>query len=356
MSYPSVYLPTRGRPKRNDEVPALTTIHDLSANENAYAPLPSVLEVVRAAGERLQRYPDRFCRELTASLAERLAVPAEHIALGVGSVGLIQQFVRSAAGAGEEAPGREVAYGWPSFEAYPHLTRASGAEPVQVPLRAHTFDLDALAGAVTERTRLVFVCNPNNPTGTVVRRAELERFLDRVPERVTVVLDEAYREFVRDAEVPDGIELYRDRPNVAVLRTFSKAYGLAGLRVGYAVANEPVAAALRGQGTPFGINGLAQAAAVASLGAEAELMARVEELVKERGRLVAGLRATGWTVPETEANFLWLPLLEESEAFGAACSAVGVGVRTFPGEGVRITVGAPEANDLVLGVAARLAS
>ncbi|MER5640343.1 histidinol-phosphate transaminase [Kitasatospora sp. NPDC002227] len=327
----------------------MTIIHDLSANENAYAPLPSVMGVVAGAGERSHRYPDRFSKELTAELAERLAVPAEHLVLGVGSVGLIQQFVRATAG-----PGEQVAYGWPSFEAYPHLTGTAGAEAVHVPLRAHTFDLEALAGAVTERTKLVFVCNPNNPTGTVVHRAELERFLDAVPERVTVVLDEAYREFVRDAEVPDGLDFYRERPNVAVLRTFSKAYGLAGLRIGYAVAQEKLAAAVRAQGTPFGVNAPAQAAAVASLAAERELLERVELLVKERGRLVAGLRAGGWEVPETEANFLYLPIGSRAEEFGAACAAVGVGVRVFPREGVRVTVGTPEATDLVLSAAAGL--
>ena len=142
-----------------------------------------------------------------------------------------------------------------------------------------------MADAITERTRLIFVCNPNNPTGTAVRRAELERFLDRVPSDVLVVLDEAYREFVRDAEVPDGIELYRDRPNVAVLRTFSKAYGLAGLRVGFAIAHEPVAAALRKTAVPFGVSQLAQDAAVASLRAEDELMGRVGALVGERARV-----------------------------------------------------------------------
>jgi histidinol-phosphate aminotransferase len=211
-------------------------------------------------------------------------------------------------------------------------------------------DLDAMADAITDRTRLIFVCNPNNPTGTVVRRAELERFLDRVPSDVLVVLDEAYREFIRDPEVPDGREIYRDRPNVCVLRTFSKAYGLAGLRVGFAIAHEPVAAALRKTAVPFGVSQLAQEAAIASLRAEDELFGRVGSLVCERTRVVDGLRSQGWTVPETQANFVWLRLGERTVAFAQACEQAGVVIRPFPGEGVRVTVGEAEANDIFLKV------
>jgi histidinol-phosphate aminotransferase len=183
-----------------------------------------------------------------------------------------------------------------------------------------------------------------------VRRAELERFLDRVPGDVLVVLDEAYREFIRDTEVPDGVELYRERPNVCVLRTFSKAYGLAGLRVGFAIAHEPVAAALRKTAVPFGVSQLAQEAAIASLRAEDELLGRVGSLVCERNRVVDTLRSQGWTVPETQANFVWLRLGERTVAFAQACEEHGVVVRPFAGEGVRVTVGENEANDIFLKV------
>jgi histidinol-phosphate aminotransferase len=199
----------------------------------------------------------------------------------------------------------------------------------------------------------VLVCTPNNPTGTAVRRAELEAFLDRVPADVLVVIDEAYREFVRDPEVPDALEVYRDRPNVAVLRTFSKAYGLAGLRVGFAVAHEPVAAALRKTAVPFGVSGVAQVAAVASLRAEDELLERVEGLVKERSRVHDALVEQGWSVPGSEANFVWLRLSERTREFAAACESAGVVVRPFGAEGARVTVGEPEANDIFLDVAAR---
>ncbi|WP_406400978.1 histidinol-phosphate transaminase [Streptomyces sp. NBC_00879] len=318
--------------------------YKLSSNENPYPPLPGVIESAIAAAHGFNRYPDMACTGLMNELADRFAVPVTHLATGTGSVGVAQSLLQSTSG-----PGDEVIYAWRSFEAYPIITQISGAKSVQVPLTAgDVHDLDAMADAITDRTRLIFVCNPNNPTGTVVRRAELERFLDRVPSDVLVVLDEAYREFIRDAEVPDGIEIYRDRPNVAVLRTFSKAYGLAGLRVGFAIAHEPVAAALRKTAVPFGVSQLAQDAAVASLRAEDELIGRVGSLVCERARVYDGLVQQGWTVPETQANFVWLRLGERTLEFAAACEKAGVVVRPFAGEGVRVTIGETEANDLFL--------
>jgi histidinol-phosphate aminotransferase len=320
----------------------------LSSNENPYPPLPGVLEAATAAAGSLNRYPDFGCGELIGELAGYYGVPADHLAVGTGSVGVAQQLLQVAAG-----PGDEVVYAWRSFEAYPILTQISGATSVQVPLRDEKHDLDAMADAVTERTRLVFVCTPNNPTGTVVRRAELERFLDRVPQDVLVVIDEAYREFNRDPEVADGIDLYRERPNVCVLRTFSKAYGLAGLRIGFAVAHDPVAAALRACAVPFGVNLVAQAAAVASLRAHDALNERVAALVAERTRVLAALRAHGVEVQDTQANFYWLRLGERTAKFAAACEDAGVTVRPFGDEGVRVTIGEPEANDLTVAVAAQ---
>ncbi|MFI9720928.1 histidinol-phosphate transaminase [Streptomyces sp. NPDC052396] len=332
-----------GRPA----APGGPVAYKLSSNENPYPPLPGVLESALAAAGSFNRYPDMACAELMAELADHFKVPLTHLATGTGSVGVAQQLVQATAG-----PGDEVLYAWRSFEAYPIITRVAGATPVQVPLTAgDVHDLDAMLAAITERTRLIFVCNPNNPTGTVVRRAELESFLDRVPSDVLVVLDEAYREFIRDEEVPDGIELYRDRPNVCVLRTFSKAYGLAGLRVGFAVAHEPVAAALRKTAVPFGVSQVAQDAAVASLRSETALLERVEALVAERTRVVEALAGQGWTVPDTQANFVWLRLGERAADFAAACDRAGVVVRPFPGEGVRVTIGEVKANDLFLRAA-----
>ncbi|GGX35052.1 histidinol-phosphate transaminase [Streptomyces chryseus] len=321
--------------------------YKLSSNENPYPPLPGVLEDVIAAAGNFNRYPDMACTGLMNELANRFGVPVSHLATGTGSVGVAQSLLQATSG-----PGDEVIYAWRSFEAYPIITRISGATAVEVPLTdGDVHDLDAMADAITERTRLIFVCNPNNPTGTAVRRAELERFLDRVPSDVLVVLDEAYREFVRDEDVPDGIELYRGRPNVAVLRTFSKAYGLAGLRVGFAVAHEPVAAALRKTAVPFGVSQLAQDAAVASLRAEDELLGRVGSLVCERKRVYEALVGQGWTVPDTQANFVWMRLGERTADFAAACEKAGVVVRPFAGEGLRVTIGEDEANDIFLHTA-----
>jgi histidinol-phosphate aminotransferase len=318
----------------------------LSSNESPFGPLPSVLDVIAAAAGQVNRYPDNGAQALTAAIAARFGVPPEHVAVGCGSVGVTQQLLDAAA-----EPGTEVLYAWRSFEAYPLLADLSGAKSVQVLLRAEAHDLAAMAAAITERTRIVFVCNPNNPTGTVVRQAEIEEFLGQVPPDCLVVLDEAYREYVRDPRVPDGLSLYRDRPNLAVLRTFSKAYGLAGLRVGFMVAAQPVAAAVRMTMLPFTVNHVAQAAAIASLAAEPELMDRVDAVVGERARVRDALLGDGWTVPPTEANFVWLRLGEDTADFAGRCEAAGVNIRPFGAEGARVSIGDPEANEAFLSVA-----
>ncbi|WP_017587855.1 histidinol-phosphate transaminase [Nocardiopsis ganjiahuensis] len=318
----------------------------LSSNESPYGPLPSVREAITRASADLNRYPDPGATELIAVLAAHLDVPEDHVALGAGSVGLLQQLLEAV---GE--PGAEVVYAWRSFEAYPLLAELAGVTSVRVPLRDETHDLEALLAAITENTRMVLVCNPNNPTGTTVRERELVDFLDRVPDHVLVILDEAYREYVRDPEVPDGVKLYGDRPNVAVLRTFSKAYGLAAVRLGYLVGHPHVASAARKTIVPFAVNHLAQAAGIASLEAEPELLERVEATVKERERVREALVASGWTVPPTEANFVWLRLDGDTLDFAAACAEEGVAVRPFDGEGARVSLGTPEENDVFLSVA-----
>jgi histidinol-phosphate aminotransferase len=320
--------------------------HKLSSNECPYGPLPSVIEVIAEEARSVNRYPDNGAAALTEAIAERFDVPLGHVAVGCGSVGVTQQVLEAV---GE--PGAEVLYAWRSFEAYPILGDLAAAESVRVPLRDEAHDLAAMAAAITPRTRLIFVCNPNNPTGTVVHAAELEAFLDRVPADCLVVLDEAYYEYIRDEAVPDGVQVYRDRPNVAVLRTFSKAYGLAGLRVGFMIAHEPVVAAARATMLPFSVNRIAQAAAIASLAAEAELLARVELTVKERTRVREALLADGWAVPPTEANFVWLRLGDHTAGFAAACQAAGISLRAFASEGARVSIGDPEANDAFLAVA-----
>lgn len=319
----------------------------LASNEVADGPLPSVIAAITAAAAGINRYPDTGSTELATGLATRLGVDAAQVVVGNGSVSVCQQLVQATC-----ADGDEVVFAWRSFEAYPILVRVVGAVPVTVPLTArHGHDLDAMLAAITPRTRLVFVCNPNNPTGTVVHRTELERFLDAVPAEVLVVLDEAYTEFVRDPEVPDGVDLARGRANVAVLRTFSKAYGLAGLRVGYVVAPLAVATAVRKVGVPFAVSGIAQAAAVASLDAADELLARCAALVLERERVRDALVAAGHEVPVSEANFVWLPIGDDALAFAEACAAGGVLVRAFAGDGVRVSTGTPAENDTFLAIA-----
>jgi histidinol-phosphate aminotransferase len=214
---------------------------------------------------------------------------------------------------------------------------------------ADTHDLEAMAAAIDDTTRLVFVCNPNNPTGTAVRRPELEKFLDAVPEDTLVVLDEAYREFVTDPDVPDGLEVMRGRPNVAVLRTFSKAWGLAGIRVGYLIAEDPAVAESIGKThVPFSVSMLAQAAAVAALASEDEVRARCAAVTAERARLTGALRERGLEVADSQANFVWLPVGEQTASLAAALEARAVITRPFAGEGVRVTVGTPEEDDVFL--------
>jgi histidinol-phosphate aminotransferase len=326
----------------------------LSSNESPYPPLPSVLDAIADAAQQANRYPDLSASAVVNALALKLEVSADDVVVGCGSVGVATQLVEAFAG-----PGDEVVFAWRSFEAYPIIVQVSGATAVPVPLTAGAVhDLDAMAAAITPRTRVVFVCNPNNPTGTAVRRRELDTFLDQVPGDCLVVLDEAYREFNRDPSVPDGISTYRGRPNVAVLRTFSKAYGLAGLRVGYAVAHPGVADAIRMTSVPFAVSSIAQSAAVASLlpRAEAELLARVEATVGERARVTEVLAKVGWDVPESQANFVWLATRAGTEKAAETCSQAGIVVRPFAGEGLRVTIGEPEANDIFLAVAADLRS
>ncbi|MEV0682247.1 histidinol-phosphate transaminase [Nocardia sp. NPDC050378] len=319
----------------------------LASNETTFGPLPSAAKAIAAAAEQANRYPDNQVTELRTALAEFLGVSVANVAVGCGSVALCQELVQITC----DATTDEVVFAWRSFEAYPIVTQVGNATSVPVPLTAdHRHDLDAMADAITERTKLIFVCNPNNPTGTAHPGAELERFLDRVPPHVLVVLDEAYFEYLRLPET-DGIEIGRTRPNVVVLRTFSKAYGLAGLRVGYAVGDPEVITALLKVHIPFSVNRVAQAAAIASLEAHGELLDRTDVLITQRAQVRGALLAAGYEVPPSEANFVWLPLGAHSLAFAEASAAVGVLVRPFAGDGVRVTIGDPHENERFLAFA-----
>lgn len=321
----------------------------ISSNENPYPPLPSVLAAISEAAQYIHRYPDPANRRLVTALAERFGVAEDQIALGTGSVSLVGQIIMSAAG-----PGDEVMYAWRSFESYPIWTQIAGAESVQIPLRSdESHDLDAMLAAITERTRVIFVCNPNNPTGQAAHTDELEEFLARVPRDIVVVIDEAYTEFVGDSTIPNGIEIAQRYPNVVVLRTFSKAYGLAALRVGFSVSHPTVAEALRKTALPFGVSTIAEEAALASLAAESELMDRVNSLVVERERVIDALRAQGWTIHPSHANFVWMRLGEKAVEFAQVCEAEGITIRPFPGEGVRVTIAEPAASERFIALAQR---
>lgn len=329
--------------------PAGPDAFKLSSNENPFPPLPGVLEAVVAAAA-VNRYPDASALALREVLAGRIGASVDEVHVGAGSVALLSQFITAAAG-----PGDEVVYAWRSFEAYPGLVTVAGATSVQVPNRGdHSHDLDAIAAAVTERTRVVIVCSPNNPTGTVVSRDDFIAFLDRVPSDVLVILDEAYAEFVTDDSAVDGLALLGSRPNLVVLRTFSKAYGLAGLRIGWATGPATILDAARAAAIPLSVTEPAQQAAIASLGLEAELLERVGTLATRRDALAASLCDLGLAVPRAQGNFLWIAAGDESTAAGEILLDQGVVTRVFPGDGVRISIGEADAVDGVIEAGRRI--
>ena len=333
---------------RAQAVPGFTPFK-LSSNENPISPLPSVVSVIADAAESINRYPDPLATELTNRLAEKFDVDPSCIALGTGSVGVCQQIVQALCDAGDE-----VIFAWRSFEAYPIITTIAGAVSVRVALTASgEHDLPAMASVITERTRVIFVCTPNNPTGSVVKHSDLIEFIAKVPKHILVVVDEAYVEFNRDKGAVDGLEALKAFKNVAVLRTFSKAYGLAGLRVGYLIGPEKLAQAVRKTAVPFGVSSLAQAAAIASLDHEDELLDRVDSLVELRTWFESELLSLGFDIPASQANFVWLPLGDRSEEFAKQCTDVAVAVRTFSGEGVRISIGEREALEVLLPICAQ---
>jgi histidinol-phosphate aminotransferase len=340
-----------GRPA--PERPDLVT-YKLSSNENPFPPLPGVLEAVAQASASMNRYPDIANARMARALGARLGVDVDRLAFGTGSVGVLYHLLQAVCG-----PGDEVVHAWRSFEAYPIAVLLSGARWVGVPLDTSAeHDLDAMLAAVGPATRAVLLCSPNNPTGPALRHDEVVAFVEAVPDDVLVVVDEAYVEFVTSPTAVRGLEVAEGRANVVVLRTFSKAYGLAGFRVGYCIAEPRLAAAVRSVALPFGVSLPAQAAVLASLDREPELLARVAELVVRRDALAGGLRDVGLPVPDAQGNFVWIPAgprtAEVAETFGRDGLVVRPYASGHPGDGVRITVGEPEANARVLEVAARL--
>ncbi len=309
----------------------------LSSNEVATLPLTSAAEAMAEAAAGANRYPDMFSTDLREALAAHLDLTPEQVTVGCGSSALCQQLVQITAG-----PGDEVLFAWRSFEAYPIFAQVVGATPVAVPLLDDgRHDLDRMAELITDRTKLIFLCNPNNPSGAVITQDEFDGFMERVPANVVVGLDEAYFEYNRAGDTVVGTEAIARYPNVVGLRTFSKAYGLAGVRVGYAFGSAELIAALNKVSVPFAVSAVAQAGALASLDSADELLERTEETVVQRDRVADALGAR-----RSQANFIWLPGVD-SEDVAARLAAQGVLVRAFP-EGVRITVTTEEEADQLL--------
>ncbi len=335
----------------------LERVVKLASNEGPFGPFPEALAAMERAAAELNRYPDGGAYRLRSALAERHGVRFDEIAVGSGADGLIDGISQAVLD-----PGDEVVCGWPSFPSYVIYGLKLAAVPVRVPLSEHRYDLDALLGAITPRTKLVYVCHPNNPTGTTNTRAELDAYFERVPEHVLTVLDQAYFEYIDDPDYADGIEDYfKGGRRVIVLRTFSKIYGLAGLRVGYGVAPAELVTALGKTRRAFDLTTPAQEAALASLGATAELARRRELNVRGRTELERVLRDAGYdVVGPAIGNFLYVEVGEDAQLFFDALQREGVIVRPLAGFGapqaVRITVGTADEHAFLAEALSRLST
>lgn len=319
----------------------------LSSNENPNPPLPSVVAALAEVAPN--RYPDGAATAVRERIGARWRVSPEQVHVAAGSVAVIQNLISATCG-----PGDEVLYAWRSFEGYPLLVATAGVESVRVPLTADArHDLPAMAAAITPRTRLILLCTPNNPTGPTIGADEFAAFMALVPPTVLVALDEAYAEFVTDPAAVRGEAVLAAHPNLVVLRTFSKAYGLAGLRIGYMIGAEYVCDGARAVSMPLGVTELAQRAAIVSLDHEDELLERVAEIVARRERIRSALLEQGWAVPQAQGNFVWLPTGDGTAPAAELLERDGLIVRAL-GDGIRISIGEEEAVDKLLRSAAEV--
>lgn len=338
-------LPTYKAGKAPAQVPGGAS-YKLSSNEHHLGPLPGIVDSIKAAAGSPEKYPDPVAKDLVEALSNYLGVPTERVITGTGASELLGALVHLTI-----EDGTDAIYPWPSFEMYPLVTGLNDANRIEVPLTVNeSHDLDAMAGAITSRTRLILLCSPNNPTGPALTQDSFDRFMARVPEGVLVVLDQAYWEFITDPDAVDGLAMSKKYSNLVLLRTFSKAHGLAGLRVGYCVGHPNVIHALSKIVVPFGVNTLAQRAAIESVERIDEISARVKSIAEARDALARELRRQGWSVPDAQGNFVWMPLENLGEAFENACHRQGLAVRRLTG-GVRISIGPQEAMDRVLKIA-----
>ncbi len=324
-------------------------IAQLASNESPFPPHPQVVEAIQQAAGAMHRYPDPDATLLRRRLAERYETQPGHVAVGNGSC----EILLAAAEALLE-PGAEILYSWPAFSMYPYLAALTGAREIRVPLDAEdVHDLDAMAAEVTAATQLVLVCNPNNPTGTHRPAAEIAAFCERVPPHVTVVLDEAYIEFQTNDDPDATLDLLADFPNLVVLRTFSKCYGLAGLRVGYAIGSSTFRAAVDAVRQPFSVNALAQAAGAEAILHQDDVRRRVESTVAERLRVEEALQGLGLATAATQANFSWVDLGDADEGevvagLGERLVAVRPGTPLGDPGHIRVTYGTSDQNDRFL--------
>lgn len=345
------YRPGKGAKQAEDEH-GITGAIKLASNENPAATLDPIVEAIVASATGMNRYADHRATAVREALASHLGVRSDQIAVGSGSSGLLQQLCFAYID-----PGDEVVYPWRSFEVYPVFTTLMSGSPVPVPLAADLgFDIDGLVAAVTERTKLLFLATPNNPIGMATTTTELRRLCEQVSPEVIVCIDEAYREFVDPGFGDPVAELVPDFPNVVVTRTFSKAHGLAGLRVGYAIGHPDVIATIDKTLSPFAVNALAQTAALAALEHDGLIRDAVEAIIAERARVEVELAAAGWTFPNHQGNFVWLALGDRTDEIGLELERRGVVVRPFSGEGLRVTIGAPDENDRFLATLAEVAA
>ncbi len=329
--------------------PAADDAFKLSSNENPFDPIPAVLDAI-AACSGVNRYPNAASLELRSRLAERFEVQSGQVHLGAGSVSILAQLIQAAAGVGDE-----VIYAWRSFEAYPGLVAVAGATSILVPTTADDrHDLPAMAAAITDRTRVIIVCSPNNPTGTIVTAAEFAAFMRVVPAEILVILDEAYIEFVTEESAVNGRDLTGRYANLVVLRTFSKAYGLAGLRIGYAIGPEYILDAARSTSIPLSVTELAQRAALVSLDHEDALLERVHRLIVLRDQVWRALLDQGWSVPRPHGNFVWLATGAATEQAVDVFSEYGIVVRPLYPDGIRVSIGESQSVDKLLRASAEV--
>lgn len=326
----------------------VTNAVKLASNENPEPPIDPIVDAVQSSIAGINRYADHRAVALRSKITEWLGVDAAMVTVGNGSVGILQQIFLTYVD-----PGDEVVFGWRSFEVYPIFTQLSGGAAVRIPLNDDlTYDVDAIIAAINERTKLVMLATPNNPTGTIISANDLARIAEAAGPRTIVVVDEAYREFVDDGVVDPVRDLLSTYPNMMVTRTLSKAHGLAGLRMGYAVAHPSVISDFDKCTLPFAVNALAQVAALAAIDHIDMINARARGIVEERHRVEDGLRSLGWWLPAHQANFVYLDCGERTGEITLMLERAGVVVRPFEGEGIRVTIGSSAENDRFLAAMA----